>query len=204
MSVPKWRRDTHENGKKRGWLDVTIAAEKLLKHTMQKISGRKGREYFAKADTFTKRIPLLQTAEKIYHDCKKANLIRVKTKADYEKRHDLQIEALLSADDLLTYLTIFNEEKPIENLEAWVALEDDVEKRLRGWIRSDMEKWEASISKDIDGNKTDKEARNQWLRSPNPGNANNVRNVNTSGALNNNNANNTNAVAPDCMDSQTE
>lgn len=40
-------------------------------------------------------------------------------------------------------------------------------------------------------------ARNQWLRSPNPGNANNVRNVNTSGALNNNNAYNGNALAPD-------
>lgn len=41
-------------------------------------------------------------------------------------------------------------------------------------------------------------ARNQWLRSPNPGNANNVRNVNASGALNNNNAYNSNALAPDC------
>jgi len=40
---------------------------------------------------------------------------------------------------------------------------------------------------------------NWWLRSPNTGNANNVYNVNTSGALNNNNANNTNGVAPDRM-----
>lgn len=37
----------------------------------------------------------------------------------------------------------------------------------------------------------------QWLRTPNPTNANNVRNVNTSGALNNNNANNTNGSAAD-------
>lgn len=36
-----------------------------------------------------------------------------------------------------------------------------------------------------------------WLRTPNPTNANNVRNVNTSGALNNNNANNTNGSAAD-------
>jgi hypothetical protein len=41
-------------------------------------------------------------------------------------------------------------------------------------------------------------ARNWWLRSPNPGNANNVRNVNTSGAVDNNNANNGNAAAADC------
>lgn len=38
------------------------------------------------------------------------------------------------------------------------------------------------------------------LRSPNPGNSNNVYNVNTSGSLNNNNANNTgNGLAPDCI-----
>jgi hypothetical protein len=36
------------------------------------------------------------------------------------------------------------------------------------------------------------------LRSPNVGNANNVRNVNPSGALNNNNATNSNGVAQDC------
>jgi hypothetical protein len=35
------------------------------------------------------------------------------------------------------------------------------------------------------------------MRTPNPSNANNERNVNTSGALNNNNANNGNAVALD-------
>ncbi|WP_365699059.1 DUF6273 domain-containing protein [Ruminococcus sp.] len=40
-------------------------------------------------------------------------------------------------------------------------------------------------------------ARNWWLRTPNVGNANNVRNVNTSGALNNNNASNTYGLAPD-------
>ncbi len=142
MTVPKWRRDTHENGKKKGWMDVTIAAEKLLQHTITKVGGAKGRAYFSKSDTFTKRIPLLQTAHKVYHDCKKANLIYVKTQADFDKRHDLQIEALLAADDLLTYLTIFNEEKEIENLEYWVQLEDDTERLLRAWIKSDMERWE--------------------------------------------------------------
>lgn len=40
-------------------------------------------------------------------------------------------------------------------------------------------------------------AQNWWLRTPNS-NANNVRNVNTSGAVNNNNANNAYAVVPDC------
>lgn len=40
--------------------------------------------------------------------------------------------------------------------------------------------------------------RNWWLRTPNVGNANNSRNVNTSGSLDNNNANNGNGASPDC------
>ena len=43
-------------------------------------------------------------------------------------------------------------------------------------------------------------ARNWWLRSPNPGNANNVRNVNSDGSLNNNNAYNGNGAVADCED----
>lgn len=42
------------------------------------------------------------------------------------------------------------------------------------------------------------------LRSPNAGNANNVRNVNPSGSLNNNNANNGNGSAPDCMNARNK
>ena len=38
----------------------------------------------------------------------------------------------------------------------------------------------------------------RWLRSPNPFNANNVRNVNPDGMLGNNNANNGNGAAADC------
>lgn len=40
------------------------------------------------------------------------------------------------------------------------------------------------------------------MSSANPSNANNVRNVNTSGALNNNNASNSYGVVPDCKKTQ--
>lgn len=40
------------------------------------------------------------------------------------------------------------------------------------------------------------DARNWWLSSTNPSNANNERSVYTSGALNNSNANNSNGVVP--------
>ena len=45
-------------------------------------------------------------------------------------------------------------------------------------------------------------ARNVWLQSPNPGNANNARNVTAAGAENNNNANNGYAAAADCVNCQ--
>ena len=142
MSVPAWRRDTHENGKKKGWLDVIIASEKLLKHTMQKVNGAKGRAYFSKSETFTKRIPLLKAAEKAYHDLRKANLVYANTQADFDKRHDLQVEALLAVEDLYAYLTIFNEEKRIEHLEYWVGLAYNTETLIKAWIKSDIERWE--------------------------------------------------------------
>ena len=44
-------------------------------------------------------------------------------------------------------------------------------------------------------------ARNWWLRSPNS-NANNERNVNSNGTVNNNNANNTYGVVPACGESE--
>jgi hypothetical protein len=48
-------------------------------------------------------------------------------------------------------------------------------------------------------------AWNWWLRTPNSGNSNNVRNVNTDGSLNNNNAfNGNNGLAPDWMEYLTE
>ena len=44
-----------------------------------------------------------------------------------------------------------------------------------------------------------------WLRTPNSGNSNNARNVNTDGSLSNNNAyNGNNGVAPDLVDCQTK
>ena len=126
-------------------------------------------------------------------------------------------------DAKILYLTTFNDDRKIDGLEHWIGLVDDVLRLLKAWIKSDKErryrllqqrairlaKLETEVQSlksmpfGIVENNTNT-ARNQWLRSPNPGNANNPRIVNSSGAVNNNNANNSNAVAPDCMDSRTE
>ena len=218
MSVPKWRRDSHEKGTKRGWQDATTAAEKLFKHTLQKTGGPGGRAYFSKSDTFTRRITLLKTSRKVFRLCKHANLVYPTRPRHYKQRRKILIRALYSVDDIYTYLAAFNEDKHIEGLEHWTGLVDDVENLIVAWMKSDEER-RASMKqkkrilrmqlrqgvKDLkklpcgSRHKANKTARNQWLRSPNVGNANNVRNVNAStGALNNNNANNSNAVAPDC------
>ena len=224
MSVPKWRRDSHEKGTKKGWQDATTAAEKLFSHTLKKTGGKMGRANFTKSDTFTRKIPLLKTSRKVFKFCKHANLIYPTKVRQFKQRRKKLIKALCKVDDMYTYLTTFNEEKTIEGLDHWTGLINDVENLLTAWMKSDEERMEVlkrkkqvarmQLKKSFDdlknlpfGNrrKTNKTARNQWLRSPNVGNANNVRNVNNStGALNNNNANNSNAVAPDCNKSQTE
>lgn len=143
MTVPAWRRDTHENGNKEGYEDATTAAEKLLKHTMQKLNGKAGREYFSKSETFTKRVPLLKTARKIYRLCKKANLIYPTKVWHFKKRQKLVLKAILTADDMFTYLTLFNEEKHIPQIEFWTGLVVKVDKLLRSWIKSDERRKQA-------------------------------------------------------------
>lgn len=224
MSVPKWRRDSHENGNKKGYQDATTAAEKLFKHTLQKTGGPGGRKYFSKSDTFTRKFPLLKTSRKVFRLCKRANLIYPTKPRHFKLRRKILTKAYCVVDDMFTYLTAFNEEKRIDGLEHWTGLINDVANLLTAWLKSDEErlqklkadkrklryelKREMKNLKNLPyGNRriTNKTARNQWLRSPNVGNANNARNVNNStGALNNNNANNSNAVAPDCILSQTE
>lgn len=155
MSVPVYRRTKFEDKGEDKVLDVIIAAENLLNHTKDKMKGNKGKTYFSKSDTFTKKLPLLRTARKIYHDVRKANIIRVYSEAQFNKRNDLQIEALLAIEDLHSYLIDFNEDKKIENLEHWIGLVITAENLLKGWIKSDTERWyklqadRIKIAKDI-------------------------------------------------------
>ena len=76
----------------------------------------------------------------------------------------------------------------------------EAKNRTKAWQSADKRRYEAKF-----GSLTAEELREQTVctdpgvaldRSPNPSNANNVRNVNTSGALNNNNASNSNGVVP--------
>lgn len=216
MSVPAWKRKPND-------LNVAIAAENLLNHTMQKMKGTKGGSYFTKSTTFTKRIPLLKATTAVLHNIMAANEFQIDDDLEYKMRHKKQLKALAAVSDVVRYLTTFNDDRKIDGLEHWIGLVDDVLRLLKAWIKSDKErryrllqqrairlaKLETEVQSlksmpfGIVENNTNT-ARNQWLRSPNPGNANNPRIVNSSGAVNNNNANNSNAVAPDCMDSRTE
>lgn len=216
MSVPAWQRKPNE-------LNTAIAAEDLLNHTLNKMKGARGRAYFSKSVTFTKRIPLQQAATAALHYIMAANEFHIEDGLEYAMRHKLQLKALAALSDVIRYLTTFNEDKRIDGLEYWVGLADNTINLLKAWIKSDKDRRQRLLQKRailaaqldismeklksmpygiVEGNTNT--ARNQWLRTPNTGNANNPRIVNNTGALNNNNANNSNAVAPDCMDSQTE
>lgn len=216
MSVPAWQRKPNE-------LNAAIAAEELLNHTLNKMKGAKGRAYFNKSVTFTKRIPLQKAATEVLHKIMAANELHIEDDMEYKMRHKMQLNALTALSDVVRYLTTFNEDRKIDGLEHWVGLADNTESLLKAWIKSDKERRQRLLQKRailaaqletsmdklksmpfgiVEGNTNT--ARNQWLRSPNPGNANNPRIVNNTGALNNNNANNSNAVSPDCMNSQTE
>ena len=138
MTVATYEREEPVEGREKGWLRVTIAARKLLQHTLEKTTGRMAREYFTKADTFTRKMPLIKTARKVYRLLKKANVIKdLSYKDDYKLRHKLQVKALVTVDDLETYLDTFDKEKTIPNKAEWVKLIFDVEEPLKGWIRSD-------------------------------------------------------------------
>ena len=120
-----------------------------------------------------------------------ANSVFVRDEADYILRKRYQTQALAETYALLSMVDIAYRTYSLETarVEYWTRLIYDVQNLVRNWRKVEIEKH-------------DKEAvvkRYWWLRSPNVGNANNIRNVNPSGALNNNNANNTNGVAPDCV-----
>lgn len=224
MSVPKWRRDSHENGKKKGWQDATTAAEKLFKHTLQKTGGPGGRKYFSKSDTFSRKLPLLKTSRKVFRLCKRANLAYPIKPRHFKFRRKTLVKAYCAVDDMFTYLTAFNEDKRIEGLEYWTGLVNDVANLLTAWMKSDEERLrkmkeerirlKCSLKQEMEalrtlpfGNRriTDKTARNQWLRSPYVGYAHYQRYVYAStGVLTSVYPYYAHGVAPDCIKSQTE
>lgn len=121
MTVSTWEREEPREGREKGWLKVTVAARRLLQHTIKKTTGRMAREYFTKADTFTRKMPLVRASRKVYRLLKQANLIKeFSCKEDYKLRHKLQIKALIALDDVETYLDTFDEEKTIPNKVEWV------------------------------------------------------------------------------------
>lgn len=142
MSVPEYRRKKFEDKGENQVLDVIIAAEDLLNHTKDKMKGNKGKAYFSKSDTFTKKLPLLDSTRKIYHNLRKANKIKAYSEKLYLIRFDLQLEALLALEDVYAYLIDFDEDKHIDSIEYWIGLVCTAESLLKGWMKSDAERWD--------------------------------------------------------------
>lgn len=171
MSVPKSKR-TH------GELEVLTKARSLKTYTLGICSN---------SNNFPKRYRWCVTNDIIKETCElcrlivRANSIRtdcneqdLKRRLLYQKQAYELTEVIL--EDIDTAYAFFR--IPSKSIEYWTSLVTDIQSLLKGWTRK---------TKNV-GN---------FYKSPNVGNANNVRNVNPSGENNNNSANNSNGVAPD-------
>lgn len=164
-----------------------------------------------KEDIFPKRArwiicyDIKELVEKFHTHVMIANGIRVDCHELFVERykHQALAEACLYALSAKMGLADLLYGIDIDKLEKWANEFNETDKRLKNWKNADKKRYSAKYGELheeersavdnaalIIGESVDVDAG----RSPNPSNANNERMVNTSGALNNNNANNSNGV----------
>ena len=178
MSVTLPKRYQSENFK------TGQAADKLLEYTHQIT---KNTNYFPKSERYLLAHDIRSVTMEICDQIWLANDIPTDNPSDFQRRLRVQQQAY---EDLLSLLRRIRwayqwQYIGAHQLEVWTRLIDATKSLLYNWRRTDRRAYERLIS-----GKGGTHNCAPVLRSPNPGNANNVRYVNTSGALNNNNANN--------------
>lgn len=135
-----------------------------------------------------------------------ANGIEVKDHGLFVDRYDAQSRAVAYLHALNVKMTAAQLccDAPLDAFSHWADLWAQAWTITIAWRGSDRRRYEkqfGSLTADGLGKASVSSLPGAGVsRSPNPSNANNVRNVDTSGALNNNNANNTNGVVADRED----
>lgn len=180
--------------RKDGELKFLTGSAKLAKYTMDICGNEKS---FPKRYRWCFIGKIVDAAIEIYVVAFRANKVYVDP-GDMEaamRRFNLQSESIEATYQLealanLAYQMFGLDESRIE---FWTTLINEARNKLRSWRKSDKERF-------IDPYKNINNGVSAMMQpSPNTGNANNVRNVNSDGSLNNNNANNDDGgVAPDC------
>ena len=146
---------------------------------------------------------LMDIANNFHSEVMYANGIRVDCRELFVERYGAQTQALAWLYALDAKMTAAQLCMGIDadRLQYWARLLNEAKERVGAWRAADKRRYEekfGSLSAAESGEPAAiTDPLEAPLRSPNPSNANNVRNVNTDGSLNNNNANNTNGVVAD-------
>jgi hypothetical protein len=175
------------------------AADDLFRETVA-ITARE--KVFPKRTRWQFAYALMDIANNFHTEVMYANGIEVEDHELFAERYRAQtrglawlyaLDAKMSAAQLCMNINA-------DLLDYWTQLLNEAKARTSKWRSSDKSRYSKRF-----GSLTAEETREpavyddpvRSVRSPNPSNANNVRNSNTDGALNNNNANNTNGVVAD-------
>lgn len=133
MSVVKSKRGKSE-------LEIINKSRELASYTLKICSNEKS---FPKRYRWCITSNIVDDALNIYSDIRKSNAIFVKFKVDYDERRKCQNTALGTIDSMLGNMDIAYATFNIEDkrFEYWVGLVMDVQKLLRSWMKSDLERY---------------------------------------------------------------
>ena len=145
-----------------------------------------------------------------------ANGIKVRSRDEFVERHKFQTLALayLKATDTKMTLALDVMELNADYFETWAGQYNETLRQIQGWLTKDEKRYserfgplspeeESYIAGSIPVDIRESADFTPSGFAPNPSNANNVRNSNPDGSLNNNNANNTNGVSGDRENAST-
>lgn len=145
-----------------------------------------------------------------------ANGIKVRSHDEFVERHKFQTLAIayLKATDTKMTLALDVMELNADYFETWAGQYNETLRQIQGWLTKDEKRYsgrfgplspeeESYIAGSVPVDIRESADFTPSGFAPNPSNANNVRNSNPDGSLNNNNANNTNGVSGDRENAST-
>lgn len=144
--------------------------------------------------------PIADLINAFHSEIMVANEIKVETYGLMIERfnHQTLAVAYLEAANIKMSLALTVLDLDANKLDAWAHKFNETRREVMGWRSGDRRRYEKKfgpINPDFIGEPA--VLSSGTVIAPNPSNGNNERNVTTAGALNNNNANNTNGVAGD-------
>ncbi len=112
----------------------------------------KNEKHFPKRNRWILTQPIVNEAVAILTNVRYANSVRITEREDYLYRRQMQAEAFAHSEALLSLIEIayncLNLEP--ERVEYWTGLVVEVEDKIKGWQRSDRERYKAMLTEQGD------------------------------------------------------